>query len=383
MTSVVGVEVAKRRAAMLPPADATFAADLSIGLRTLVQRATGVRFPSAKWRREPVGFFREVLGFEPWARQIEIVEAVRDYPRVAVCSGHKVGKSACIAGLALWFFCSFQDARVILSSTTARQVDQILWRELRMLRARSGRCLACKLEDPDGRAIPVPCPHSAVIDGDQGELARTGLKSGDFREIVGFTSREAEAVAGISGSNLLYLVDEASGVPDLIFEAIEGNRAGGAKLVLMGNGTKNSGEFFEAFTSKQAHYKTIRVSSETTPNVMRGEVVIPGLATSEWIAEKRLEWGEESALYRVRVRGEHATNEEVKSAGTKRRRRGVCTSVWIPRVSPAAETKRSFARAVASRCFCFEPIKDSVRISILPCCSSSCGRRSRCRARLR
>jgi hypothetical protein len=310
-TSSIASELARRRAPPeLPPG--SFADDLQRELLALIARKTTLRFPSPRYQHDPLGFFHNVLGVEPWERQIEIIEAVRDHQRVAICSGHKVGKSLSVAGLALWFYCSFQDARAIMSSTTSRQVDQILWRELRMIRARGGRCVVCKRADPDGLLIPKPCPHSALIEGEQGELARTGLKSDDFREVVGFTAREAEGVAGVSGRNLLYLVDEASGVPDEIFEAIEGNRAGGARLVLIGNGTRNEGEFFEAFASKSHLYHTIRISSEESPNVVQGRIVVPGLATTEWIEEKKLEWGETSSLYRVRVKGEHPQSEEGK-----------------------------------------------------------------------
>jgi len=310
MTTTIDSEVSRRLTQGAQQPLTRFADDLQRELRAMLQRTTRLRFPDSRYQRDPVGFFHNVLGLEPWRRQVEIIEAVRDNMRVAICSGHKVGKSATVAGLALWFFCSFKDARVILSSTTSRQVDQILWRELRMMRARSGRCLECKRVDPDGHFIPRPCPHSAIIEGEQGELARTGLQSDDFREVVGFTAREAEAVAGISGQNLLYLLDEASGIPDIIYEAIEGNRAGGARVCLVGNGTRNEGEFFNAFTTKAHLYKTLRISSEESPNVVQGAMVIPGLATREWIQEKRAEWGENSALYLVRVKGQHAVNEE-------------------------------------------------------------------------
>jgi phage terminase large subunit len=287
-----------------------FGEALALRIRTDLVNHTSLRFPSNQYAARPVEFFREILGVEPWSRQIEIINIVRDYKRVAIRSGHKVSKSHTAAGIALWFYCSFPDARVVMTSTTSRQVDQILWRELRMLRARSGRCLACKLEDPEGLRIPRPCPHSALIDGEQGELARTGLKAPDFREIVGFTAREAEAVAGISGRNLLYIVDEASGVGSDIFEAIEGNRAGGARIVMFGNPTRNEGEFYEAFYSKATHYQTLTVSSEETPNVVEGYDVVPGLAGREWIDEKRIEWGENSPLYTIRVKGQHALAEE-------------------------------------------------------------------------
>lgn len=299
----------KRRA---PRLRVTMAGDLRQQLLTELQFATRIRFPSPHYQANPVAFFREVLGVEPWSRQVELLHAVRDHKRVAVCSGHKVSKSHSCAGIALWFYCSFDDARVVMTSTTSRQVDEILWRELRMMRSRAGRCVACKIEDSTGILIPKPCPHSTIIDGEQGELARTGLKSADFRQIVGFTAKEPEAVAGISGRNLLYIIDEASGVSDEIFHAIEGNRAGGARVLMTSNGTRNEGEFFEAFHAKAAYYYCMRVSSEETPNVIEGREVVPGLATREWIDEKRAEWGEDSPLYRVRVKGEHATLEEAK-----------------------------------------------------------------------
>lgn len=249
--------------------------------------ATG--WPSMRYRDDPVAFFREVLGVEPWSRQIEVIEAVRDHKRVAVASGHKVSKSHTAAGIALWFYCSFDDARVILTSTTSRQVDEILWRELRMMVARARK--------------PIP--------GELADLARSGLRD-QFNEIVGFTAREAEAVAGISGKNLLYIPDEASGIADIIFEAIEGNRAGGARIVMFSNPTRSEGEFAAAFNEKSAFYKTLSISSEESPNVVAGRVVIPGLAEREWVEEKRAEWGEDSALFKVRVQGKFATKDDGK-----------------------------------------------------------------------
>lgn len=268
----------------------TLAGAFAASFLALSTAASGHAWPSEKYRAEPVAFFREVLGVAPWSRQVEIIEAVRDCPRVTVRSGHKVAKSNSAAGIALWFYCSFPDARVVMSSVTSRQVDEILWRELTMRHARA--------------LVP--------IGGEIGKLARTGLKSNDFRQIVGFTAAEAEAVAGISGSNLLYILDEASGIPDIIYEAIEGNRAGGARVLMLGNPTRNEGVFYESHTSKRDFYRAIHISSEETPNVVEGRDVIPGLACRDWVEEKRAEWGEDSALYQVRVRGEFPREESRK-----------------------------------------------------------------------
>ena len=252
---------------------------------------TALTWPSPRWRNDPSAFAREVLGAEPWSKQDEILAAlVPPRSRVAVKSGHKVGKSTLAAIAALWFYGSFEDARVCMTSTTARQVDAILYREVRKL----------------FRAAKLP------LDGEPAVLARSGIKAPDFRELTGFTAREPEAVAGISGKNILYIVDEASGVADAIFVAIDGNRAAGARLLLLSNPTRTEGEFFEAFESKSHLYKCFTVSSEDTPNAREDREVIPGLAGREWIDEKRIEWGEESPLYQVRVKGEFVRNETGK-----------------------------------------------------------------------
>ena len=257
------------------------------GACRVAANATGHEWPSPRWRNDPVGFARDVLGLKLWAKQVEILNGVRDHQRVTVRSGHKCGKSTTLAVVALWFYCSFDDARVTMTSVTSRQVDAILWREVKRLHARA--------------RIP--------IGGELGVLARTGLRDG-FREVVGFTAKEAEAVAGVSGANLLYLVDEASGVADPIFEAIEGNRAGGARLVLASNPTRLEGEFFRSHNAERSGYYRVAVSSEESPNVVEGRAVVPGLAERAWVEEKRREWGAESLKFRVRVLGEFPTAEE-------------------------------------------------------------------------
>jgi hypothetical protein len=56
--------------------------------------------------------------------------------------------------------------------------------------------------------------------------AATGLVSEDFREVRGYTVRDVEAITGTAGANLLFIMDEAAGVADEIYEGLEGNRAG-------------------------------------------------------------------------------------------------------------------------------------------------------------
>ena len=312
MTSRIAEEAASRQGRRKALVRTSFSRDLLEGLEADARAATTLKWPSDRYAKDPVRFCREILGIEPWEKQREILEAVRDHRIVAVPSGQKTGKSASAAMLAWWFYCSFPDARVIFTSTTSKQVDGILWRELRKIKAKAGKCVACKKKDPEDRYIPRPCPHSALIDGETHELARSGHKAPDFREIVGFTASEAEAIAGTSGTNLLYIPDEATGIKDAIFEAILGNCAGGGRVAMFSNPTRSEGYFADVCLNKAHMHKVIWINSEENPNAVSGKRLIPGLAERSYIEEKRQEYGADSAWYKVRVLGQFVTREEGK-----------------------------------------------------------------------
>lgn len=270
-------------------------------------------WPSSRYLNDPVGFAHDILGIQPTTYQIEIVKALaaKKDARVAVASGHKIGKSFVFAWFAFWFYCTFSKARVVLTSSTSNQIDAILWREITALYWGSGWCLDCKRRDPDYmRNIPRPCPHSALIDGEMHDLARNGLRNRIAgREIVGFTAAQAENIAGISGPSVAFLIDEASGVPEFIFETIMGNRMGRAVIGMISNPTRTEGTFFEAFDSKKEFWKTFQISSEYVASL---GLNIPGIADAETIADARREYGVDSPWYKVRVLGQFVQGEDGK-----------------------------------------------------------------------
>lgn len=236
---------------------------------------------------DPVGFAVHVLGIEPWSRQREILRSVVEHDQVAVRSGHKVSKSLSAAILALWFASTRAGGRVILTAPTSRQVRGVLWREIRALHRRA--------------IIP--------LGGIVNELPENGIIWPDGRSIEGFSTDESERFAGISGVNLFFIVDEASGVGEPIFEAISGCRAGGGLLLVISNASRTSGTLYEAFNGKADFWHKIHISSLESPNVT-GERWIPGLATKKWCDEKREEYGEGSPFYQVRVLGDFPTQAE-------------------------------------------------------------------------
>lgn len=276
--------------------------------RRISEAHAGKEWPSAKWRPDPRGFAWYILGVELWAKQIEILEAIRDNPRVSVAGGRKIGKDFVLAVAALWFYSCFDDARVFCTATTGRQVDGILYRQIRQLYAKSGKCVDCKREKPNE---PPPCEHSSMLTGKLGELARTGLTAPDLREIKGFTAKDEESAAGPSGEYVLAIVDEASGYPDHLHVALRGNlAAANTREVLISNPTRSTGFFHASHHENAELYYRVQVSSLDGPNVVEGRQVFPGLASRGWVEEQKREWGEDSPLYKIHVLGQFVKQSE-------------------------------------------------------------------------
>jgi phage terminase large subunit len=234
------------------------------------------------WRREPIIFANEILGINLWAKQKEILEAVRDESRVAVRSCSAMGKTLFGAVVALWFIVCFKPSTVLTTGKSFRQVQEQLWREIRRLYAQS--------------KIPIG-----------GEITQTRLDLGENWFALGFSTDEPERITGFHNENVLVIIDEGSGIPDAVYGAIENPlAAGNCKLLIMGNPTQNTGKFAEAFSNPI--YKTFHISALDTPN-LKGEDGFPFLVSERYVEEKRKEWGEDSPLYEVYILGDFPSGE--------------------------------------------------------------------------
>ena len=231
-------------------------------------------------RNSPVGFAREYLGVRLWSKQEETLNALRDHRRVAVKAGNGVGKGFTAAVAVLWFICSHNPAIVLTTAPTGRQVRHVLWREIRRLHG-----------------------HSAELLG--GRMFSTRFEVAHDRFALGLSTDEADQFQGFHCPNMLVVVDEAEGVAEPIYDAIEAvMTTGNCKLLLIGNPTSDSGTFRRAFHEDRRMFHNITISALESPNVEQQEVVIPGLTTGEWVAERRTMWGEGSPMYQARVLGQ-------------------------------------------------------------------------------
>lgn len=231
------------------------------------------------WGSNPHAYAQHVLGVRPWARQADVLLAAAMSPRVVVRSGHKIGTTLTAAILAHWWARTRSSARTVLTSSTPRALQALLWSSLRRL-------------DPS-----IAAPSSLPL---QHRLA-------NGNELLGLSPEEPGRFAGF-GDETLFVVDNAEDVPDAVFAALEGPLLHGAHCVVLGKPTKTTGAFRSLCLGETyPRFRCLAVSSEESPNVKAGRIVVSGLATAEWVDEKRAEWGEDSELFRTRVLGEFPT----------------------------------------------------------------------------
>src|SRR5207344_3579057 len=84
-----------------------------------------------KYARAPIAFVRDILGVEPDPWQIEALRAVaRGHTRLAIRSGHGVGKTALAAWCMVWFANTRAPFKVAVTAPTAPQLFDALWPEL-------------------------------------------------------------------------------------------------------------------------------------------------------------------------------------------------------------------------------------------------------------
>ena len=225
------------------------------------------------YRRDPILFFRKELNFDPDEWQRKVALDVANNSKVSVRSGQGVGKTGLEAALVLWFLACFKNSRVVCTAPTRQQLHDVLWSEIAKWQTRS-RLMKKLLRWTKTRVY-------VVGEGDQWfAVARTATKP--------------ENMQGFHADNMLFVVDEASGVADDIMEAINGTLTGeNNKLLMCGNPTKSSGAFYDSFHKNRKLYKCHRVSSLDSKRTNKENI--------EALIDN---YGEESNVVRVRVRGD-------------------------------------------------------------------------------
>lgn len=233
---------------------------------------------------------REVLKIHPWSKQREIAEGIWGEKRKAsVRSCHGVGKTFIAANLGLTFLYTNKDSILITTAPAARTVANQIWREIRQ------RVRICNLP---GRPLT------------------TRLELADKWYGIGISTDDTDKFQGFHAKKLLMIFDEAAGVDQAIYDAAEGiltNR--GSHQLLIGNPTSIAGKFYDSHHKLRSFWEPIHIDAFGSPNFTNEKRELPQeildeLVDPEWAEARAIEWGEESPLYQVRVRGNFVNQGE-------------------------------------------------------------------------
>lgn len=199
--------------------------------------------------------------------------------REAVASGHGIGKSALVAWLVLWAISTMEDARGTVTANTEAQLVTKTWPEIQKW-------------------------HRLAINGHWFEWTATALFSkqpGHHKtwrfDAATWSEHRQEAFAGLhnKGKRLLLIMDEASSIPDKVWEVSEGTLTDENTEIIwcaFGNPTRATGRFRECFRRFKHRWSTRNIDSRTVDGTNKVQI-------AQWVAD----YGENSDFVKVRVRG--------------------------------------------------------------------------------
>lgn len=250
-----------------------------------------------RWYRDPLAYVLECVGDVPTHQQAEVLKAFQHHNFVAVKSGHGIGKTRLEGWIANWWL-DTRALRVPITGPAGDQLNNVVWPEVVGVCKRKWEWLSRQYDSTTEELKYREHPEN-------------------WRAILR-TARQDNNDALQGFHQVLFILDEGSGIRDEIFEVAEGAFGDpGNYALMMGNPTKTSGYMWNVFHQKSYWYPMSFSSEDTLTDTEYhytyvdpiGEVQVlssRGRQTREWVASMRQKYGLTSNVYKYRVLGEFA-----------------------------------------------------------------------------
>jgi hypothetical protein len=249
--------------------------------------------------QEP-GALTDMNGPRDW--QADVMEDIREHLespstrheplRLAVASGHGIGKSALISMIIGWAKDTCDDTRIVITANTELQLRTKTWPE-------------------------VSKWNNLAITKDWWKVTKTGIFSvvngheESWRcDAVTWSEHNTEAFAGLhnKGKRIVIIFDEASKIADKVWEVTEGALTDeGTEIIWIafGNPTQNTGRFRECFGRFRNLWKTRQIDSRDVDGTNKA-----------YLNEMVQTYGEDSDIVKVRVRGMFPSTSSMQFIGS-------------------------------------------------------------------
>lgn len=271
---------------------------LGSDLSLLHRVAEGLDPQPDPYAANPAGWVRDTLGEFVWSKQEEILQSVVDNKYTAVRSCHSSGKSHIAArAIASWVDTHpIDDVFVVSTAPSAPQVKAILWRYLKSIHRKASL---------PGYITEAEVPEWKI----DGRLVGWGRKPADLNS----PEEAATAFQGIHAKFVLVVLDEAGGIPEWLWNAVDTLVTSPTNRVLAIGNPDDPASHFEKICKPGSGWHSIKISAYDCP-AFTGEVVPEyveeQLVSREWVEERKRSWGEDSPLYVSKVLAEFPDTSE-------------------------------------------------------------------------
>jgi len=241
-----------------------------------------------RYKKDIVAFAKEVLKFPINKYQARALEALVEHRRVCVRGPHSMGKSALSAIAVLWFVTVHEECKVLTTASVWRQLTVFLWPEIhKWATSAKAEWWRVGLTIRPGK-----------------ELNKTELSLGANRFAKAVASSDETKIEGAHSEYILYVFDEAKAIPTPIWDAAEGALAShNAYALAVSTPGDSVGRFYDIQQHKKG-YEDWHVLQVTLEDAIEAGRIDPA-----WVSARRTSWGENSVLFRRRVKGEFADDD--------------------------------------------------------------------------
>lgn len=233
------------------------------------------------------------ITYQQWMMLLSVERALDNKAkrRISVRSGHGIGKSCTMSWLLLWFLFCNHEAQIACTAPSRTQMKDVLWKEVK------------KWINKMPESIQEQYDHQSDY------LRMTDAPEVWFARARTARKENPEALAGVHGPAVMLLCDEASGVPEEIFNTVEGALTEEHVFVIMiSNPTRVTGYFYESHNMEEGGdgdaWEKFHFSTIDCPRVTA--------AYEERIIKKH---GKDSDEYKIRVLGDFPSSEAVDDEG--------------------------------------------------------------------
>lgn len=268
------------------------------------------------WRRNPLLWLKERFGEEPldfqwskipgyenhkWDGSVDplagawIDIAAAQWAAIEAATG--TSKTYFLSRLVFWFLDVYEDSLVVTSAPKEAQLRLHLWSEI------SKAFYKFKKIRPHSelQKLKIKVDNRQPDNGDDPDLSESWQAVG-FVSGTGTEEESSTKAQGFHRKDMLIIIEETPGVSRAVMTAFKNTCTGENNVICAVGNPDHELDPLHQFASL-ATVKAYTISAYDYPNVVLGNAAIPGAVTRASIERRRVEYGDESAMYLSRVRG--------------------------------------------------------------------------------